>query len=87
VAQVEVGKDGLIVEIGRFKGLLLPQVPVEWVWNAEEFLIHCCMKAGLSPDAWLVKGIKIYKFSCVISHETSPGGPVEVIDMRKGVQP
>jgi uncharacterized protein (TIGR00296 family) len=84
VAKVEVGKEGLIVERGMFKGLLLPQVPVEWGWNAEEFLTHCCMKAGLSPDAWLVEGIKIYKFSCVIARETSPDGSVEVIDMRKG---
>lgn len=87
VTQVEVGKDGLIVECGMFKGLLLPQVPVEWGWNVEEFLTHCCMKAGLSPDAWLVEGSKIYKFSCVIARETNPGGPVEVIDMRKGEQP
>jgi uncharacterized protein (TIGR00296 family) len=87
VTQVEVGKDGLIVERGMFKGLLLPQVPVEWEWNAEEFLTHCCMKAGLSPDAWLVEGTKIYKFSCVIARETSPDGPVEVNDMRKGEQP
>jgi len=87
VAQVEVGKDGLIVERGVFKGLLLPQVPVEWEWNAEEFLTHCCMKAGLSPDAWLIEGTKIYKFSCVIARETRPGGPVEVLDMRKGETP
>ena len=86
VTQIEVGKDGLIVERGRFKGLLLPQVPVEWEWNAEEFLTHCCMKAGLSPDAWLIEGTKIYKFSCVIAHEISPSGPVEIIDMRKGEQ-
>ncbi len=87
VTQVEVGKEGLIVERGVFKGLLLPQVPVEWGWNVEEFLTHCCMKAGLSPDAWLVEGTRIYKFSCVIARETSPSGPVEVIDMRNGEQP
>lgn len=87
VTQVDVGKDGLIVERGRFKGLLLPQVSVEWGWNAEEFLTHCCMKAGLSPDAWLVEDSKIYKFSCIIARETRPSGPVEVIDMRKGEQP
>jgi uncharacterized protein (TIGR00296 family) len=87
VAQVEVGKDGLIVERGVFKGLLLPQVPVEWEWNTEEFLTQCCMKAGLSPDAWLIEGTKIYKFSCVIAREPRPGGPVEVLDMRKGETP
>jgi len=87
VAQVAVGRDGLIVERGAFKGLLLPQVPVEWAWDAEEFLSQCCMKAGLSPDAWLIEGTKIYAFSCVIARETRPSGAVEVIDMRKGEAP
>lgn len=82
--QVKIGVDGLIVERGWSKGLLLPQVPVEWNWDAEEFLSHCCMKAGLPPDAWLVKGTKIYKFSCIIARELSPNGTIKVTDMRKG---
>jgi len=81
-AKVKVGRDGLIVESGYYKGLLLPQVPVEWKWNAEEFLSQCCVKAGLMPDCWLVKGTKIYKFSCVIAKETAPSGPVIIKDMR-----
>lgn len=87
VSKIEVGKDGLIVERGVFKGLLLPQVPIEWGWDAEEFLANCCMKAGLYPDAWLTEGTILYKFSCVIARETSPRGEVEVIDMRKGERP
>jgi len=87
VSQIEVGKDGLIVERGVYRGLLLPQVPIEWGWDAEEFLANCCMKAGLYPDAWLTEGIALYKFSCVIARETSPRGEVEVIDMRKGERP
>ncbi len=81
---ISVGKDGLIVEKGTFKGLLLPQVPVEWKWDEEEFLCQCCLKAGLPPDCWLLEGTKIYKFSCVIAHEVTPSGPVEMIDMREG---
>jgi uncharacterized protein (TIGR00296 family) len=82
--KIKVGENGLIVERGMFKGLLLPQVPVEWEWNEEEFLCQCCIKAGLPPDNWLIEGTKIYKFSCIIAQETSPRGPVEMIDMRKG---
>jgi len=81
--KIKVGQDGLIVERGYYKGLLLPQVPIEWNWEEEEFLCQCCMKAGLSPDCWLLEGTKIYKFSCVIAHETTPNGEVEIIDMRK----
>lgn len=79
VAKIKVGEDGLIVEKGMFKGLLLPQVPVEWGWCEEEFLCQCCIKAGLPPDSWLTKGAKIYKFQCVIAKEVSPKGFVEIV--------
>ena len=74
--EVEVGKDGLIVEKGYRKGLLLPQVPVEWKWKVDEFLSHTCMKAGLLPDAWLEEGTKIYKFSAEIFSEIKPNGDI-----------
>jgi len=80
-SKIKVGQDGLIVEGGYSKGLLLPQVPIEWNWNEEEFLCQCCIKAGLSPDCWLLKGTKIYKFNCVIAQEVSPNGEVVVKDM------
>lgn len=76
-SKIEVGKDGLIVERGYYKGLLLPQVPVEWNWNEEEFLCQCCMKAGLSPDCWVLEGTKIYKFQAIIFEETTPKGEIK----------
>lgn len=86
-SKIKVGKHGLIVERSYCKGLLLPQVPVEWKWNEEEFLSQCCLKAGLPPDSWLLKGTKIYTFSSIIAEETEPHGPVKVTDMRKGETP
>ena len=83
VKEIKVGRDGLIVERGLYKGLLLPQVPVEWNWDAEEFLNNCCMKGGLTPDAWLIEGTKIYKFSCIIVKELTSNGEVVLEDMRK----
>jgi len=77
MAKIKVGEDGLIVEKGMFKGLLLPQVPVEWGWCEEEFLCQCCIKAGLPPDSWLTKGAKIYKFSAIIFEEETPQGEVK----------
>lgn len=82
-SKIEIGKDGLIVEKGFHKGLLLPQVPVEWNWDSEEFLCQSCLKAGLPPDCWLTEKTKIHKFSCIIIRETAPNGTIEVIDMRK----
>ena len=74
--QVKIGRDGLIVEQGFFKGLLLPQVPVEQKWDLEEFLSNTCMKAGLPPDAWLDKQTKIYKFEGQIFSEVEPEGQI-----------
>lgn len=82
-SKIEVGVDGLIVESGLYKGLLLPQVPVEWEWDVEEFLCQCCMKAGLSPDCWVLKGTKIYKYSSIIAQELEPNGQVVTIDLRE----
>lgn len=83
-SKIKVGQDGLIIEKGYHKGLLLPQVPIEWNWNEEEFLCQCCLKAGLPPDCWLLEGTTIYKFSCVITQEITPKGEVKITDLRKG---
>jgi hypothetical protein len=72
LSKIKIGKNGLIVEQGFYRGLLLPQVPVEQGWNVEEFLSHTCMKAGLLPDAWFDKDTKIYKFEGQIFAEIKP---------------
>lgn len=81
--QIKVGQDGLILEKGYYKGLLLPQVPVEWGWREEEFLCQCCMKAGLPPDSWLTKGTKVYKFRAIIFEEESPQGEVKRLSLNQ----
>jgi hypothetical protein len=83
-SRIIIGKHGLIIEREYFKGLLLPQVPVERNWDEEDFLCNCCLKANLSPDCWLLKGTKVYTFSCVIAKELSPNGEIVIEDMRKG---
>ena len=52
IEEIEVGRHGLIVEHGRARGLLLPQVAIEQEWDRETFLAHTCIKAGLPDDAW-----------------------------------
>lgn len=74
--KIKVGQDGLIIERGYWKGLLLPQVPVEWNWDEEEFLCQCCIKAGLPPDNWLLQDTKIYKFQAIIFEELEPKGNI-----------
>jgi uncharacterized protein (TIGR00296 family) len=74
--QITIGKDGLIIEKGMNRGLLLPQVPVEWKWDVRDFISQTCMKAGLLADCWFDKETKIYKFSAEIFTETKPKGKV-----------
>jgi AmmeMemoRadiSam system protein A len=52
IKEIEIGKHGIIISKGINKGLLLPQVPVEWDWDVETFLSHGCLKAGLPEDEW-----------------------------------
>jgi len=77
-SKIKVGRDGLIIEKSYCKGLLLPQVPVELDWNEEEFLCQCTMKAGLSPDSWLLKDTKIYRFQAIIFEEALPKGQIKL---------
>ena len=65
IQDVVVGRDGLIIESGRRRGLLLPQVAVEWKWDAAEFAAQTCIKAGLPRDAWQ-KGAKLFKFEAEV---------------------
>ncbi len=74
--EVKIGRDGLIAERGFYRGLLLPQVPVEWKWNTEEFLSETCWKSGLPMDCWLDDNTKIYRFTAEIFEEEKPRGEV-----------
>ncbi len=77
LSKIEIGRDGLIVEHGFFKGLLLPQVPVEQGWDLEEYLSQTCMKAGLPADAWFENATRISKFQGQIFTEVKPHGQVQ----------
>jgi hypothetical protein len=83
LSKIKVGEDGLIVERGHCRGLLLPQVPIEWGWCEEEFLCQCCVKAGVPPDSWLTKDAKIYKFKAIIFEEETPLGEVKRLNLSK----
>ncbi len=74
--KITIGQDGLIVERGPYKGLLLPQVPIEWGWTPEEFVSQCCIKAGLPSDSWKSKQTKIYTFQAIIFEEKTPKGDI-----------
>jgi AmmeMemoRadiSam system protein A len=62
VSDLRIGDDGLIIERGGRRGLLLPEVPVELGWDAERFLAEVCGKAFLPPTAWRDPQSRLYRF-------------------------
>ena len=65
---IEIGRHGLVVEMGWHRGLLLPQVASEWKWDAEMFLAQTCHKAGLPRDAWKHHA-KLWRFEAEVFRE------------------
>ena len=66
--EIEVGKHGIYILKGLNRGVLLPQVAVEYGWDRNTFLAQTCVKAGLNSDCWK-KGAEIFIFSAVIFGE------------------
>ncbi len=67
--QVVVGRHGVIVSVGRVAGLLLPQVPLAYGWNREQFLRAVCEKAGLPADAWRIASVRLEGFEAEVWEE------------------
>jgi AmmeMemoRadiSam system protein A len=63
-----IGQHGLVVEQRSRRGLLLPQVAVEWGWTPEQFLRQTCVKAGLPADAWR-HDARVYRFDAEVFGE------------------
>jgi uncharacterized protein (TIGR00296 family) len=74
--KVKVGRDGLIASRGGWRGLLLPQVPVEYGWDVKTFLEHTCMKAGLPEDSWKDTKTDFMSFQAEIFGENVPRGDI-----------
>jgi AmmeMemoRadiSam system protein A len=63
---VVVGRDGLIIELGARRGLLLPQVATEWGFDRVTFLAEVSRKAGLPPDAWQLPAARLWSFQAEV---------------------
>ena len=63
VKSVNPRKNGVFVQYGPFKGLLLPEDARKFKWTARQMVENAVRKAGLAPEMWKSKNLKIYKFS------------------------
>ncbi len=66
---VDVGVHGLMVTARGHRGLLLPQVPLQFGWTREQYLSEVCEKAGLPAAAWRRAGVRLQVFSAEVFAE------------------
>ena len=59
---VEVGRHGVVVELGERTGVFLPEVAKNHGWARERLLSETARKAGLDADAWRAEDAHIYVF-------------------------
>ncbi len=71
--EIIIGKHGVMVERGFYRGLLLPQVATENGWSRDEFLKYSCMKAGLDGGCYKDAGTRISIFSAEVFSEKECG--------------
>ena len=67
--EIQVGKHGIVIEMGYNRGLLLPQVATEYGWDRQTFLNQTARKAGLPSDSWNNPQAKVFIFSAEIFGE------------------
>jgi AmmeMemoRadiSam system protein B/AmmeMemoRadiSam system protein A len=65
-ADVQIGRHGLFLRVGKRSGLLLPQVASERGWSAEEFLRALTRKSLAAPYAWRDPQARLYVFEAQI---------------------
>jgi AmmeMemoRadiSam system protein B/AmmeMemoRadiSam system protein A len=62
IEEITLGKHGILIQKGRKKGTLLPQVAIERNWTVEEFLGYCSRdKADLGWNGWKEADIYVYE--------------------------
>jgi len=62
VEEIEVGRHGLYIVRGGYRGLLLPQVATQYRWDRTKFLEQTCLKSGLPESAWNYPQTAIFAF-------------------------
>ena len=68
LAEISIGKHGIILRKGDRCAVFLPKVAVEHGWSLEETLNHLAHKAGLTHDSWR-EGAAIQVFNAAVATE------------------
>ncbi|HIG98671.1 TPA: AmmeMemoRadiSam system protein A [Candidatus Woesearchaeota archaeon] len=63
ISQLKPGRHGCYVEFGVFRGLQLPEDARKYKWTPKELVQNTLRKAGLAPEMWNDRNVKIYRFT------------------------
>ena len=66
---LQIGTHGLHVVRDQKRGVLLPQVAMEYNWDMRTFLEQTCIKANLPKDAWSWPETAVSSFTALIIEE------------------
>lgn len=69
ISEIEVGRHGLYIIKGSYRGTLLPQVASERDWDRDTFLEQTCLKAGIGKDEWRDESTEIYTYEALVFGE------------------
>ena len=70
IDEFQLGKHGILIVKGPYRGTFLPQVAEETHWTKEEFLGHCARdKAGIGWNGW--RDAELYVYEAEVFDECS----------------
>ena len=67
--EIEIGRHGMVLELGGRSAVLLPQVAPEQGWDLATTLAHLARKAGLRAEAWRDERARYTVFEAAVFHE------------------
>lgn len=72
--EIQLGRDGIVIQDQGRSGTFLPQVATETGWSLEEFLGHCASdKAGLGWQGWKSPTAQVFVYTATIIEDKESG--------------
>jgi AmmeMemoRadiSam system protein B/AmmeMemoRadiSam system protein A len=68
-----LGTDGVIIKLGNYQAVYLPQVATETGWSLDQFLGSLCRKAGLPASSYKESGMEFFIFQAQVFGEHEKG--------------
>lgn len=70
---IRLGTDGVVIRMGYYQAVFLPQVATETGWNLDQFLGQLCLKAGLNSNSYKSREMEFHVFQALVFSEEEQG--------------